>query len=270
MANMVAGLFGGVTTATATMRTVANIKFGAKTPLASIVHGLTLLAILLGLGSFVAIIPTACLAAILFKVGIEIMDYRIIPVLKKLPISDLLVFMIVLLVTVFEDLMVAIAIGTIFALFSSRYELRSIFNFNSSDLVGGLNGTEFAPKNLDLNQLDKLPVKILRPQESLFFGTIEPMIEAYSATDEHEILIVDLSNVLMIDLTGAYALEDLINNTMKKNTEVLITGIDPKIEKTLVGLNFVKNIGIDNFKSSKELISPMLQKRYGLFFDTES
>ena len=121
MANMVAGLFGGVTTATATMRTVANIKFGAKTPLASIVHGLTLLAILLGLGSFVAIIPTACLAAILFKVGIEIMDYRIIPVLKKLPISDLLVFMIVLLVTVFEDLMVAIAIGTIFALFSSRY-----------------------------------------------------------------------------------------------------------------------------------------------------
>ena len=270
MANMVAGLFGGVTTATATMRTVANIKFGAKTPLASIVHGLTLLAILLGLGSFVAIIPTACLAAILFKVGIEIMDYRIIPVLKKLPISDLLVFMIVLLVTVFEDLMVAIAIGTIFALFSSRYELRSIFNFNSSDLVGGLNGTEFAPKNLDLNQLDKLPVKILRPQESLFFGTIEPMIEAYSATDEHEILIVDLSNVLMIDLTGAYALEDLIKNTMKKNTEVLITGMDPKIEKTLVGLNFVKNIGIDNFKSSKELISPMLQKRYGLFFDTES
>ena len=270
MANMVAGLFGGVTTATATMRTVANIKFGAKTPLASIVHGLTLLAILLGLGSFVAIIPTACLAAILFKVGIEIMDYRIIPVLKKLPISDLLVFMIVLLVTVFEDLIVAIAIGTIFALFSSRYELRSIFNFNSSDLVGGLNGTEFAPKNLDLNQLDKLPVKILRPQKSLFFGTIEPMIEAYSATDEHEILIVDLSNVLMIDLTGAYALEDLINNTMKKNTEVLITGMDPKIEKTLVGLNFVKNIGIDNFKSSKELISPMLQKRYGLFFDTES
>ncbi|MAQ43171.1 MAG: hypothetical protein CMG25_01610, partial [Candidatus Marinimicrobia bacterium] len=69
MANMAAGLFGGVTTATATMRTVANIKFGAKTPLASIIHGLTLLAILLGLGFLVEAIPTACLAAILFKVG---------------------------------------------------------------------------------------------------------------------------------------------------------------------------------------------------------
>ena len=87
--SMVAGLFGGVTTATATMRTVANIKFGGKTPLASIVHGLTLLAILLGLGFLVAAIPTACLAAILFKVGIDILDYRILPVLKKIPWTDL-------------------------------------------------------------------------------------------------------------------------------------------------------------------------------------
>ena len=63
MANMAAGLLGGVTTATATMRTVANIKFGGKTPLASIIHGLTLLAILSGLGFLVAAIPAACLEA---------------------------------------------------------------------------------------------------------------------------------------------------------------------------------------------------------------
>ena len=82
MANIAAGLLGGVTTATATMRTVANIKFGGKTPLAAIVHGLTLFAILYGLGFLVAVIPTACLAAILFKVGIDILDYRILPVLR--------------------------------------------------------------------------------------------------------------------------------------------------------------------------------------------
>ena len=99
MANIAAGLVGGVTTATATMRTVANIKFGGKTPLASIVHGLSLLAILLGLGFLVEAIPTACLAAILFKVGIDIMDYRILPIIKKLPTTDLIVFIIVLFVT---------------------------------------------------------------------------------------------------------------------------------------------------------------------------
>ena len=128
MANIAAGLFGGVTTATATMRTVANIKFGGKTPLASIVHGLTLLAVLLGLGSLVAKIPNACLAAILFKVGIEILDYRIIPVINKLPIKDLIIFCLVLFVTVYEDLMIAITIGVIFAVLSSMKELKNIFN----------------------------------------------------------------------------------------------------------------------------------------------
>ena len=267
MANMVAGLFGGVTTATATMRTVANIKFGAKTPLASIVHGLTLLAILLGLGSLVAIIPTACLAAILFKVGIEIMDYRILPVLKKIPTTDLLVFITVLLVTIFEDLMVAIAIGTIFAIVSSSNEMKSVFNFSSKNFVSGLAETEFAPKNCDKKHLNNLPVRILKPKGPLFFGNIESMIKSYSLADDHEILIVDLSNVSMVDLTGAYALEDLIKNSMKKNIEVFISGIDLRVEKTLQKLNFIENIGLNNFNNSKISILPILKKRYNLSFD---
>ena len=265
MANMAAGLFGGVTTATATMRTVANIKFGAKTPLSSIVHGLTLLAILFGLSSLVAIIPSACLAAILFKVGIEIMDYRILPVLKKLPYADLAVFIIVLLVTVFEDLMVAIAIGIIFALFKSRNEIKSIFKSKSENLISSLAGTEYALEGIDKKLLKNLPVKVLKPSGPLFFGSVEPIIESYGRTDEHEILIVDLSNVSMVDLTGVYAMEDLIKNSMKKNIEVFISGIDSKIEKILQELNFLKDYGISNIKSSKKSIIPILKKRYDLF-----
>tara|TARA_B100001996_G_scaffold63978_1_gene45985 strand:+ start:157 stop:1881 length:1725 start_codon:yes stop_codon:yes gene_type:complete len=265
MANMAAGLFGGVTTATATMRTVANIKFGAKTPLSSIVHGLTLLAILFGLSSLVAIIPSACLAAILFKVGIEIMDYRILPVLKKLPYADLAVFIIVLLVTVFEDLMVAIAIGIIFALFKSRNEIKSIFKSKSENLISSLAGTEYALEGIDKKLLKNLPVKVLKPSGPLFFGSVEPIIESYGRTDEHEILIVDLSNVSMVDLTGVYAMEDLIKNSMKKNIEVFISGIDSKIEKILQELNFLKDFGISNIKSSKKSIIPILKKRYDLF-----
>ncbi len=265
MANMAAGLFGGVTTATATMRTVANIKFGAKTPLSSIVHGLTLLAILFGLSSLVAIIPSACLAAILFKVGIEIMDYRILPVLKKLPYADLAVFIIVLLVTVFEDLMVAIAIGIIFALFKSRNEIKSNFKSKSENLISSLAGTEYALEGIDKKLLKNLPVKVLKPSGPLFFGSVEPIIESYGRTDEHEILIVDLSNVSMVDLTGVYAMEDLIKNSMKKNIEVFISGIDSKIEKILQELNFLKDYGISNIKSSKKSIIPILKKRYDLF-----
>lgn len=262
MANMAAGLFGGVTTATATMRTVANIKFGAKTPLASIVHGLTLLAILLGLGSLVALIPTACLAAILFKVGVEIMDYRILPFLKKLPLTDLFVFGIVLFVTVFEDLMVAITIGIIFAIISRRNEIRQNSKTKSRNSVSGLAGTEFEPKDSDSHMLDELPIRVLKPIGPLFFGSVEPMIESYIRTKEHELLIVDLTKVSMIDLTGAFALEDLIKNSIKKNTEILITNINPKIKRILQDLDFDKNVGVSNFHISKKTIMPILEKRY--------
>jgi SulP family sulfate permease len=262
MANMAAGLFGGVTTATATMRTVANIKFGARTPLASIVHGLTLLAILLGLGSLVALIPTACLAAILFKVGVEIMDYRILPFLKKLPLTDLFVFGIVLFVTVFEDLMVAITIGIVFAIISRRNEIRHNAKTKSRNSVSGLAGTEFEPKDFDSHMLDELPVRVLKPIGPLFFGSVEPMIESYIRTKEHELLIVDLTNVSMIDLTGAFALEDLIKNSINKNTEIFITNINPKIERILQDLDFNKNVGLSNFHVSKKTIMPILEKRY--------
>ncbi len=264
MANMAAGLFGGVTTATATMRTVANIKFGAKTPLASIIHGATLLAILLGLGSLVAIIPTACLAAILFKVGIEIMDYRILPVLRKLPKTDLSIFTIVLIITVFEDLMIAIAIGVVFAAIGSRNEIKLVFQSNSKKIISNLTETKFALENHDKKKLDELPVKILKPDGPLFFGSIEPMIESYVRTDEHEVLIVDLSNVSMIDITGIYALEDLIKNSLKKNTEVFISGVDSKIEKILKDLNFLKDTSLSNFETSIQSMRPVLKERYDL------
>ena len=270
MANMAAGLFGGVTTATATMRTVANIKFGAKTPLASIIHGATLLAILLGLGSLVAIIPTACLAAILFKVGIEIMDYRILPVLRKLPKTDLSIFTIVLIITVFEDLMIAIAIGVVFAVIGSRNEIKLVFQSNSKKIISNLTETKFALENHDKKKLDELPVKILKPDGPLFFGSIEPMIESYVRTDEHEVLIVDLSNVSMIDITGIYALEDLIKNSLKKNTEVFISGVDSKIEKILKDLNFLKDTSLSNFETSIQSMRPVLKERYDLSYETKN
>ena len=269
MANMAAGLFGGVTTATATMRTVANIKFGAKTPLASIVHGATLLAILLGLGSLVAIIPTACLAAILFKVGIEIMDYRILPFLRKLPTADLSIFTIVLVVTVFEDLMIAIAIGTVFALISSRNEIKSIFKSNPSKMISNLTETKYTLKSRD-TKLEELPVKILKPNGPLFFGSVEPMIESYARTDEHEVLIVDLSTVSMVDVTGIYALEDLIKNSLKKNTEVFISEVDSKVEEILQGLNFLKDTPLSNFENSRQSINPILKQRYGLSYESKT
>ena len=259
MANMAAGLFGGVTTATATMRTVANIKFGGRTPLASIVHGITLLSILLGFSFLVEAIPTACLAAILFKVGIDILDYRIISILKNIPIADLIIFIIVLIITIYADLMIAIVIGIIFAILQSNKEVMLTFRSTFSHQCLPLSKSEYA---LDNNDINNLPVAILKPKGPLYFGSIEPLIKVYSKISKHEMLIIDMIDITMIDISGTYALEDLIKNIQSKNIKVIVTNFNSNIKEKLIKLNFIKNIGKQNYIENN--IIPYIKEYYDL------
>ena len=264
MANIAAGLIGGVTTATATMRTVANIKFGGKTPLASIVHGLTLLAILLGLGFLVEAIPSACLAAILFKVGIDIMDYRILPILKKLPITDLLIFVIVLFVTVYEDLMVAVGIGVAFAILVSMKEILFIIRTNSKHEIISLDKSGLIDNNQKDNKLKDLPVSVLKPIGPLFFGSMESLLRTHSTAGMHSMLIIDMSKINMIDLSGVFALEDLIKSSKSQGIRVLVTGADSFIKETMEKVNFIKNIGLENYQESGGDIQSTIYAHYNL------
>ena len=245
MANIAAGLLGGVTTATATMRTVANIKFGGKTPLASIVHGLTLMAVLLGLGFLVAKIPTACLAAILFKVGIEILDYRIIPVINKLPTKDLIIFCMVLFITVYEDLMVAITIGVIFAVLSSIKDLKNIFKEKNVFAFVDFSDSDYA-KGLDANEMNHSNIKILKLKGSLFFGSVEKLIKSFNRIPSDNPVLIDMKEVPNVDLSGIFGLEDLIKLSQSQNRNVAITNTNEKIRNSLIALKFVENIGTEN------------------------
>ena len=254
MANMAAGLFGGVTTATATMRTVANIKFGGKTPLASIVHGLTLLAILLGLGSLVAKIPTACLAAILFKVGIEILDYRIMPLINKLPLKDLIIFCTVLFVTVYEDLMIAIAIGIIFAVLSSLKDLKSIFRERGNYQFLNIRNFDYE-EGLELKSANDSMINVLSPSGPLFFGSVEKLIKSYNQIPSESDVIIDMRNITNIDLTGVFGLEDLIKLSQNQNRKVIIANMDENIKRSFNDLRAIENIGLANLcESTKEAV----------------
>jgi len=254
MANMAAGLFGGVTTATATMRTVANIKFGGKTPLASIVHGITLLAILLGLGFLVEAIPLACLAAILFKVGVDILDYRILPVVKKLPLTDLFVFIIVLFVTVYEDLLIAVAIGVFFSFVRSFKDIKLAINAIYKHEIVSISKTDFMFKKINSDQIKNRSINVLQLNGPLFFGSTEDLIKIYSDSDQFEVLIVDMSKVTMVDLSGVFALEDLINKIKGEGSMVFVFNENIKIKNILNNLNFIENIGPKYYKDSKDLL----------------
>ena len=254
MANIAAGLFGGVTTATATMRTVANINFGGKTPLASIVHGLTLLAILLGLGSLVAKIPAACLAAILFKVGIEILDYRIMPLINKLPLKDLIIFCTVLFVTVYEDLMIAITIGIIFAVLSSLKDLKSIFRVKGYYQFSNISNSDYK-EGLKLESANDSMINVLSLSGPLFFGSVEKLIKSYNQIPDESNVIIDMKNITNIDLSGVFGLEDLIKLSQKQNRKVIIANMDKNIKRSFNDLRAIENIGLANLcESTKEAV----------------
>ena len=265
MANMAAGLVGGVTTATATMRTVANIKFGGKTPLSSIVHGLTLLAILLGMSSFVAAIPAACLAAILFKVGIDIMDYRILPVIRKIPKTDLLIFCVVLFITVYEDLMVAIAIGICIAIIANFKQFKSSLSLSNQYSSKTFAHSNFSKKDNKFASTNEDLVQIFDIRGPVFFGSVESLLRAYSALPVHKILLMDIRKITSFDITGAYALEDLIHQLRKKGISTYVICTQVKIKTTLKNLNIIESMGSDRYLNSPNEALPAIEQELSQF-----
>ena len=265
MANMAAGLVGGVTTATATMRTVANIKFGGKTPLSSIVHGLTLLAILLGMSSFVAAIPAACLAAILFKVGIDIMDYRILPVIRKIPKTDLLIFCVVLFITVYEDLMVAIAVGICIAIIANFKEFKSSLSLSNQYSSKTFAHSNFSKKDNKFASINEDLVQIFDIRGPVFFGSVESLLRAYSALPVHKILLMDIRKITSFDITGAYALEDLIHQLRQKGISTYVVCTQDKIKTTLKNLNIIESMGSDRYLNSPNEALPAIERELSQF-----
>ena len=113
--NSVAALFGGIPGAGATIRTVVNIKAGGKTRLSGVFAALLLLGILLGLGPVASKIPAAVLAGILITVGIGVMDYKGLKAIRTIPISEVAIMLLVMLLSVFWDLVSAVGIGMVLA-----------------------------------------------------------------------------------------------------------------------------------------------------------
>lgn len=231
LANLFSSLLGGLPTATSTVGTVTNYQSGGRTPLAAIVQSLILLALVLGLGPLVEHIPMACLAAILFKVGLNILDYKILSIFHRLPLTDMLVFSVVLVVTLVEDLLVAMAVGLIFAFFRFIQEISHTYKHNAHLL------TEL--KHHKSIAIADNKIKVLKPNGPLFFGSVEPLNEVYREAKAHDVLIIDLDMVSFIDLSGAYAIKDLASWAEKQGRRVVISGGQPKIVNILERVNVI-------------------------------
>lgn len=243
VANMGCGIVGGVTTATATMRTVANIKCGGKTGLASITHGLVLLALMLGLAPYASYIPMACLAGILLKVGMDIIDYRVLPVLHRMPFMDSICFWAVLILTISVDLLVAMGVGITIAFVRIVQELGQAYEQN----VVNLNEIS-RPLPADVSMPEDLKEKVLklRLEGPLFFGVSDTIYRTSSALVDYKYLIVRMARVPMVDMSGAYLLEDIIDKAHEQGATVFFTGLRPQVERTLNRLKIIEKVTEEN------------------------
>ena len=224
--NMGAAFIGGLPGAGATMRTVININSGGKNRLSGIVAALLLFAVLIGLSSLVGHIPNAVLAGILISVGIGIIDYKGIKHLNSIPRSDAVVMILVLLLTVFVDLLIAVGSGMVLAAL--------LFMKNISDVIEDRTKIaplrEFSPeinwddeKELIQALGDKTLIKHL--DGPLFFGFATKFQQIERSKEDIYAVIIRMDRVPYVDQSGLYVMEDVVQDWIDSGIPVLFVGL---------------------------------------------
>ena len=237
--NIGSALIGGIPGAGATMRTVVNINAGGKTRLAGVIHGLLLLFILLGLGTYARLIPIPVLAGILITVGIGIIDYKGLKHFSRIPRADAVIMVIVLCLTVFVDLLQAVAVGMILASILFMKKMSDIVE-NTSEVVsikqfdaeGAWGDESIIPDRL----AEKIYIKHF--EGPLFFGFASSFQSMLRSLPDVKIVILRMPKVPYIDQTGLYAIEEAILSMQAKNIIVLITGLQEQ------PLDMMKSVGL--------------------------
>lgn len=231
--NAVAGLFGGLPGAGATMRTVVNVKAGGRTPISGALHALVLLVAVLGAGSVASHIPHAVLAGILIKVGSDIIDRDYLKRITSAPKTDVIIMFTVFFITVLVDLITAVGVGMVMVSFLF---LKRMSDLQIESIIAITEPSEEAPLNEQESAILKEAagrILLYHFGSPLSFGAAKGMVRRLAAFKEYDVLILDLSDVTMVDYTSSRAIDSMINDVKAASREVLVCGARAGVEKFL-------------------------------------
>ena len=256
--NSIAAVFGGIPGAGATIRTVVNIQSGGKTKLSGMIAALVLLVILLVLSPLASQIPAAVLAGILVTVGIGVMDYKGLNALSKIPRTEVIIMAVVLLLSVFWNLVYAVGIGLVLA---SLFFMKKMGDLGKDDT----RVTTVAKENMwddekKLSSSFKENVFIKHLSGPLFFGFTSEFVNISNQIPKSaSILMIRMSKVPYIDQSGLFALEDVLMDLIQKDIEILFVGLQPQpnyLMKTIgiIGKLIPEEQVFDDFKSCKKYV----------------
>ena len=240
--NIASALFGGIPATGAIARTAANIKNGGRTPIAGMVHSITLVIVLVVLMPFAGMIPMPTIAAILFIVAYNMCQWRtFVHLLKTAPKSDIIVLISTFVLTVIFDLVVAIEIGMVLACL--------LFIKRMSEETHAESWTYVDDDTQDVDeQLRKLPlqIRVYEITGPLFFGAADA-IEHIVVKDFTTCLVLRMRSVPAIDSTAMNALQDLICVCESKGITVVFSHVNEQPMKVMQKSGFVELVGEENF-----------------------
>ena len=243
VANLVSPLFGGIPATGAIARTATNIRSGARTPIAGMVHALTLLAILLVAAPLARFVPLATLAAVLFVVAWNMGEWREIGSILKLSPADIAVWITTFALTVFADLTVAVGVGMALA------ALLYIYRIAETTTVAAVTREYLAEGMAHTLQDKEIPphTTILRIHGPFLFGTTEKLIEAASDLKSFDrIVVLRLRNMTAIDATGLHAIEQLARRLHASGRILLLCGAREQPARFLARADFIAHVGREN------------------------
>lgn len=255
IANIASPIFGGIPATGAIARTATNIKNGGKTPVAGIIHAITLLLIMLILGKYAVYIPMAALSAVLINVSWNMAGFPAVKALLKGQKSDIFVLAATFLITVFIDLTVAIEFGLGFAAFffiKKMIEVSEVQNKRDS-IAGGISGNEFLEENIEIPE----SAVVYEIDGPLFFGTVRKFEFAIERAGANaKVLILRMQNMIYIDAGGIRALEQAKAACDKNGITIVISGIHTQPYILFSKMGMIEKLGKENICADiKEALS---------------
>ena len=248
VANIASPIMGGIPATGAIARTATNVKNGGRTPVAGVVHALTLLLITLLAGRWAALIPMATLAAILVVVAYHMSEWRAFKAELRSPRSDVVVLLVTFALTVFVDLTVAIEVGMVMAAFLFIRRMAEVTNVNAVTREIEDDPSEQVYTGDGAVSRRRVPpgVEVYEINGPFFFGAAERFKDTLArVAHKPKVLIIRMRNVIALDSTGMHALKDVVHRTRGDGTIVLLSDVHMQPLAALTGSPVLDEIGRD-------------------------
>ncbi len=240
--NIICGLFGSVIGAAATMRSAAAIKTGATTRFASLIHAMVLLMVVIYLSPYVKEIPLAVLAGILIKIGYDIIDTKLLKVIKYAPKDDLIVVLVVFLLTVFHDLIFAIGVGIVLAAILYAKRIADQTNIEIKDIYD----KEIIKLEKKLVKDFNYKIRVVHIDGQFFFGSATQVVSKFDELLGTKYLILNYESSAKLDISAIFALEDIIVRLKSQHIKLFIVLKNEEILKQLKNHKIAEQIGTNH------------------------